>query len=149
MCGFESAAGVGGTWYHNRYPGARCDVESVDYSFSFDDDLQQDWTWSERFATQPEILAYLEHVADRFDLRSAFRFSTRVGSAIFDETESLWHVTTDGGDRVAARYCVFATGVLSATNVPDIPGRDAFAGESYHTENGRTPRSSSRASASR
>lgn len=133
VCGFESAAGVGGTWYHNRYPGARCDVESVDYSFSFDDDLQQDWTWSERFATQPEILAYLEHVADRFDLRSAFRFSTRVGSAIFDETESLWHVTTDGGDRVAARYCVFATGVLSATNVPDIPGRDAFAGESYHT----------------
>ncbi|MFZ2527729.1 MAG: NAD(P)/FAD-dependent oxidoreductase [Rhodococcus sp. (in: high G+C Gram-positive bacteria)] len=131
--GIESAAGVGGTWYHNRYPGARCDVESVDYSFSFDDDLQQEWTWSERFATQPEILAYLDHVADRFGLRRHFRFSTRVVSAEFDESGQVWHVRTDGGEVITGRYCIFATGCLSATNVPDIPGRDDFRGEAYHT----------------
>ncbi|WP_420752605.1 flavin-containing monooxygenase [Rhodococcus sp. O3] len=131
--GFESAGGVGGTWYHNRYPGARCDVESVDYSFSFDDDLQQEWTWSERFATQPEILAYLEHVADRFDLRRHFRFSTRVVSAEFDEADSVWRIRTDDGEVTTGRYCIFATGCLSATNLPDIPGRDDFRGAAYHT----------------
>lgn len=131
--GFESAAGVGGTWYHNRYPGARCDVESIDYSYSFDEELQQEWTWTERFATQEEILRYLDHVADRHDLRSAYDFLTRVTSAVYDETAGRWTVTTDTGKTVTARFCILATGVLSATNKPDIPGRDSFAGESYHT----------------
>src|SRR5699024_6367267 len=93
--GFESASGVGGTWFHNRYPGARCDVESVDYSYSFSDELQQEWDWSERYATQPEILRYLNHVADRFDLRRSFRFGTRVESAHFDEGGGAWRLTTD------------------------------------------------------
>ncbi|WP_280483950.1 flavin-containing monooxygenase [Nocardia farcinica] len=131
--GFESAEGLGGTWYHNRYPGARCDVESIDYSYSFDEELQQEWTWSERFATQEEILRYLEHVADRHDLRSAYEFSTRVTAAVFDEQTARWTVSTDTGRTVTARYCVLATGVLSATNKPDIPGRDSFGGELYHT----------------
>ncbi|WP_280461083.1 flavin-containing monooxygenase [Nocardia carnea] len=131
--GFESAAGVGGTWYHNRYPGARCDVESIDYSYSFDEELQQEWTWTERFATQEEILRYLDHVADRHDLRSAYDFLTRVTSAVYDEAAGRWTVTTDTGKTVTARFCILATGVLSATNKPDIPGRDSFAGESYHT----------------
>ncbi|MCK8669557.1 NAD(P)/FAD-dependent oxidoreductase [Rhodococcus sp. HM1] len=131
--GFESAAGVGGTWFHNRYPGARCDVESVDYSYSFDEELQQEWTWTERFATQAEILAYLEHVADRYDLRSAYEFLTRVTSTVYDEETARWTVTTDTGHSVTARFCIMATGVLSATNRPDIPGRDSFTGESYHT----------------
>ncbi|MFD2470356.1 flavin-containing monooxygenase [Amycolatopsis silviterrae] len=128
--GFDSAAGVGGTWYHNRYPGARCDVESIDYSYSFDEELQQEWTWSERFAEQEEILRYLGHVADRHDLRSAYEFSTRVTSAEYD---GRWTVRTDTGRTVDARFLVLATGVLSATNMPDLPGRDTFAGELYHT----------------
>ncbi|WP_067855980.1 flavin-containing monooxygenase [Nocardia shimofusensis] len=131
--GFESAEDVGGTWYHNRYPGARCDVESVDYSYSFDEELQQEWTWSERFATQEEILRYLEHVADRHDLRSAYDFLTRVSAASYDERTRLWTVSTDTGKTVTARFCILATGVLSATNTPDIPGRDTFGGEIYHT----------------
>lgn len=131
--GFEAASGVGGTWYFNRYPGARCDVESVDYSYSFDDDLQEEWNWSERYATQPEILAYLEHVADRFDLRSAYAFDTRVVSAVFDDDTHSWQVRTDQGHEVTARYCVMATGALSATNLPDIPGRDTFTGRILHT----------------
>lgn len=131
--GFEAASGVGGTWYFNRYPGARCDVESVDYSYSFDDDLQQEWDWSERYATQPEILAYLEHVADRFDLRSGFEFDTRVVSATFDEQAARWDVVTDKGEKVTARFCVLATGALSTTNLPNIPGRDSFGGETLHT----------------
>ncbi|MGA4792041.1 flavin-containing monooxygenase [Nocardia sp. AB354] len=131
--GFESAEGVGGTWYHNRYPGARCDVESIDYSYSFDDELQQEWTWSERFATQAEILRYLEHVADRHDLRSAYDFLTRVTATVYDEQAQRWTIFTDTGRTVTARFCILATGVLSATNKPDIPGRDTFAGESYHT----------------
>ncbi|WP_186629670.1 NAD(P)/FAD-dependent oxidoreductase [Rhodococcus sp. BP22] len=131
--GFEAASGVGGTWYFNRYPGARCDVESVDYSYSFDDDLQQEWDWSERYATQPEILAYLEHVADRFDLRSGFEFDTRVVSATFDEQAARWNIVTDKGDKVTARFCVLATGALSTTNLPNIPGRDSFGGEILHT----------------
>ncbi|MBF6277966.1 MULTISPECIES: NAD(P)/FAD-dependent oxidoreductase [Nocardia] len=131
--GFESAEGVGGTWYHNRYPGARCDVESIDYSYSFDDELQQEWTWSERFATQAEILRYLEHVADRHDLRSAYDFLTRVTATVYDEQAQRWTISTDTGRTVTARLCILATGVLSATNKPDIPGRDTFAGESYHT----------------
>ncbi|MEU1525459.1 NAD(P)/FAD-dependent oxidoreductase [Nocardia rhamnosiphila] len=131
--GFESAEGVGGTWYHNRYPGARCDVESIDYSYSFDEELQQEWTWTERFASQEEILRYLDHVADRHDLRSAYDFLTRVTAAVYDENTRRWTVSTDTGVTVTARYCLLATGVLSATNKPEIPGRDTFAGESYHT----------------
>ncbi|MFB9923082.1 alpha/beta hydrolase fold domain-containing protein [Amycolatopsis halotolerans] len=131
--GFESAAGVGGTWYHNRYPGARCDVESIDYSYSFDEELQQEWTWSERFAAQDEILRYLGHVANRHDLRSAYEFSTRVTAADYDDRSGRWTVRTDTARTVSARFLVLATGVLSATNMPEIPGRDSFAGELYHT----------------
>ena len=133
VIGFDSAAGVGGTWYHNRYPGARCDVESLDYSYSFDENLQQEWTWSERFATQSELLAYLEHVAERHDLARSFEFLTRVTSADYDEASARWSVRTDTGRAVTARFVIMATGVLSATNRPDIPGRDSFTGESYHT----------------
>ncbi|MBT2272024.1 flavin-containing monooxygenase [Rhodococcus qingshengii] len=131
--GFESAEGVGGTWYHNRYPGARCDVESVDYSYSFDPELEQEWTWSERFATQEEILRYLVHVADRHDLHSAYDFLTRVASTVYDEKSRRWTVSTDTGITVTAKYVIMATGVLSATNRPNIPGRDSFDGETYHT----------------
>ncbi|MEO8650778.1 MAG: NAD(P)/FAD-dependent oxidoreductase [Hyphomicrobiaceae bacterium] len=130
---FEAATGVGGTWYWNRYPGARCDVESMQYSFSFSKDLQQEWSWSERFAAQPEILAYANHVADRFDLRRDIQFETRVGSAHFDEADKRWHVTTDRGDRISAQYCVMATGCLSTARLPEIKGRDTFKGATYHT----------------
>ena len=98
VLGIEAAPGVGGTWYWNRYPGARCDVESVDYSYSFDDELQNDWTWTERFAAQPEILAYLDHVADRFDLRRHYLFDTEVVGARFDEQAGEWTVQTSSGD---------------------------------------------------
>jgi cation diffusion facilitator CzcD-associated flavoprotein CzcO len=130
---FEAGTDVGGTWYWNRYPGARCDVESVDYSYSFDPDLEQEWDWTERYATQPEILRYLEHVADRFDLRRFITFSTWVTSAEFDEQAGRWLVRTDSGDAWSARFCVFATGSLSAATVPDIPGLDDFTGRWYHT----------------
>ena len=134
---FEAGDGVGGTWYWNRYPGARCDVESMDYSYSFSDELQQDWTWSERYSAQPEILAYVNHVADRFDLRRDIQLSTRVTSAVFDDTGGRWTVETDRGDHVSARFCIMATGCLSDAQVPDIPGRETFAGPWYHT--GRWP----------
>ncbi|GAB2631868.1 NAD(P)/FAD-dependent oxidoreductase [Prescottella soli] len=132
---FEAGDGVGGTWYWNRYPGARCDVDSADYSYSFDDALQQGWEWTERFPAQPEILRYLEHVADRFGLREDITFGTRVTSAHFDETSGLWTLGTDGGDggTVTARWTVMATGPLSAARLPDIDGRDTFAGEVHHT----------------
>ncbi|QNG20154.1 NAD(P)/FAD-dependent oxidoreductase [Rhodococcus triatomae] len=131
--GIEAGSGVGGTWYFNRYPGARCDVESVDYSYSFSEELQQDWDWSEKYATQPEILRYIEHVAERFDLAREYLFDTRVVSADFDAGTDTWTVRTDRGDVVRARFCVFATGSLSAANTPDIAGRDEFAGETFHT----------------
>jgi len=134
---FEAGDGVGGTWYWNRYPGARCDVESMDYSYSFSDELQQEWTWSERYASQPEILTYINHVADRFDLRRDLRLSTRVTSAVFDESTRQWIVTTDRGDRVSARFCIMATGCLSTAQLPQLPGRDTFRGKTYHT--GRWP----------
>ena len=118
--GFESAAGVGGTWFHNRYPGARCDVESVDYSYSFDEELQQEWTWTERFATQAEILAYLEHVADRHDLRSAYEFLTRVTSTVYDEETARWTVTTDTGHSVTARFCIMAMRPSTAPMMPSV-----------------------------
>jgi cyclohexanone monooxygenase len=130
---FEAATGVGGTWYWNRYPGARCDVESMQYSFSFSKELQQEWSWSERFAGQPEILAYANHVADRFDLRRDIQLETRVTSAHFDEGAKRWRVTTDRGDEVTAQNCVMATGCLSTARLPEIKGRDTFEGATYHT----------------
>jgi cyclohexanone monooxygenase len=130
---FEAAPEVGGTWYYNRYPGARCDVESVDYCYSFSDELQQEWTWTEKYATQAEILRYIKWVADRLDLRSGITFNTRVTSAVLDEDTLHWTVTTDGGEVITARFCIMATGPLSAALTPDFPGLSTFAGEVYHT----------------
>lgn len=127
----EAAPGVGGTWFYNTYPGARCDVESIDYSYSFSEDLQQDWVWSERFAAQEEILAYLEHVADRFDLRRHIRFNTRVTATHFDGTG--WSLDTASGDSVTGTFCVMASGGLSAPKTPDIEGVETFAGQCFHT----------------
>jgi cyclohexanone monooxygenase len=134
---YEAASGVGGTWYWNRYPGARCDVESVDYSYSFSPELEQEWTWTERYAAQPEILAYLEHVADRFDLRRDIRFDTTVASARFDEASGDWRIETGTGQHVRATYCIMATGCLSSAKLPEIPGVERFAGPTFHT--GRWP----------
>ncbi|HWH97651.1 MAG TPA: alpha/beta hydrolase fold domain-containing protein [Pseudolysinimonas sp.] len=130
---FEAGSGPGGTWYWNRYPGARCDIESYLYSYSFDEDLQREWRWSERFATQPEILAYLNHVADRFDLLKSFEFDTRVTSGVWDDDAKLWTVTTDTGRTVTARFLIGASGGLSQAKNDDIPGIGSFAGEVYHT----------------
>lgn len=128
--GIEAGDGPGGTWYWNRYPGARCDVESLEYSYSFDEDLQQEWEWTERYATQPEILRYLEHVADRFDLRRSFRFGTRALATTWSDADQCWTVTTDASDGQAyeARFVVMATGCLSVPIDPQIPGLDTFAG---------------------
>jgi len=131
----EAGTDVGGTWYWNRYPGARCDVVSMEYSYSFSSELEQEWDWTEAMAAQPEILRYARHVADRFDLRRDIRFSTRVTSAAFEESADRWTVRTDRGDRITARHCVMATGCLSAANLPDIPGRDTFTGRLLHTGN--------------
>ena len=130
---YEAGDGVGGTWYWNRYPGARCDIESIDYSYSFSDELQQDWDWSERYASQPEILRYVNHVADRFDLRRDIHFETRVTAAHFDEAGSRWTIETDRGERVSASFCIMATGCLSSSQVPGYPGLDRFKGRWYHT----------------
>ena len=129
----EAADDVGGTWYWNRYPGARCDVQSMTYSYSFSDELQQDWQWAERFTRQPEILRYAGHVADRFDLRGDIRFETRVTSARFDQSNARWHVATDRGDALDARFLIMATGCLSLPRVPDFAGIDDFEGDWYHT----------------
>jgi len=131
--GFEAAGGVGGTWYWNRYPGCRCDVESMEYSYSFSDELQQEWHWPERYGTQPEILKYINHVADRFDLRRDIEFNTRVKKAAFDSKTSTWTVTTDRGQTATARFCIMATGNLSTPRKPDYPGLDSFKGKWYHT----------------
>jgi cyclohexanone monooxygenase len=130
---FEAAEGVGGTWYWNRYPGARCDVESMQYSYSFSEALQQEWRWSERFASQPEILRYADHVADRFDLRRDIRFGRRVTAAAFDAGADRWTVRTDRGEVVSARFCIMATGCLSTARVPDFAGLDSFRGRTFHT----------------
>ncbi len=129
----EAEAGVGGTWYRNRYPGARCDVESMFYSFSFSPELEQEWEWTEKFATQPEILRYLEHVADRFDLRRDVRTSTRVDSLDFDEDHGRWLVRTDTGAELDAQFCIIATGCLSVPKMPEIPGLSSFRGLFHHT----------------
>lgn len=130
---FEAAPEVGGTWYFNRYPGARCDVESVDYSYSFSDELQQQWTWTEKYATQAEILAYLNWVADTLDLRRDITFDTRVTSTVLDENTLHWSVTTEDGRVTTARFVVMATGALSAAITPAFDGLDSFGGEIYHT----------------
>jgi cyclohexanone monooxygenase len=129
----EAGSDVGGTWYWNRYPGARCDVESMEYSYSFSEELQQEWKWTERYATQAEILRYINHVADRFELRPDIQFNTRVSSALFNETTSQWQVRTERNELVSAQFCVMATGCLSAAKPPEIKGRENFKGASYHT----------------
>jgi cyclohexanone monooxygenase len=131
--GFEAGADVGGTWYWNRYPGARCDIPSLFYSYTWSEELQSEWRWTEKYAAQPEILRYANHVADRFALRPLIAFDTRVLTATFDEGQSLWRVTTDRGDTMAARYLIMASGCLSTPRKPPIPGVDDFAGPTYHT----------------
>jgi cyclohexanone monooxygenase len=130
---FEAGSGVGGTWFWNRYPGARCDVESVDYQYSFSDDLLREWNWTERYPAQAELLAYLNHVADRFDLRRDIQLSTRVTGAVFDEENRRWRVETEKGDRVIATYVIMATGCLSVPRIPSFEDLDDFAGATYHT----------------
>ncbi|WP_458758199.1 flavin-containing monooxygenase [Afipia sp. TerB] len=130
---FEQGSGVGGTWYWNRYPGARCDVESMQYSYSFSEELQQEWDWSERYAPQPEILKYANHVADRFDLRRDIQFDTRVESAQFDGAANRWQVKTSDGKTRSATYFILATGCLSNARIPDFPGLSEFEGQTYHT----------------
>src|SRR3954453_1203134 len=125
---FERGDGVGGTWYWNRYPGARCDVESIDYAYAFSPELLADWVWTERYASQPEILRYLEHVADRFDLRRDIRFGTEITEAVYDDAADAWTLVTDGGERVTARVCVLAVGNLSSVKQPDFPGLETFRG---------------------
>jgi cation diffusion facilitator CzcD-associated flavoprotein CzcO len=131
--GVERGHGVGGTWYWNRYPGCRCDVESIDYSYQFSDNLQQDWAWTERYAAQPEILAYAQHVATRFELLSLIQFDTSVEHARYDEQEHRWTVATNTGEVFETRYLIMASGCLSAANTPDFPGLRDFTGRTIHT----------------
>ena len=128
----EKADQLGGTWHWNRYPGARCDIPSLQYSYQFDEELQQDWNWSEKYSAQPEILEYLNHVADRFGLRKDIEFNTEVISATFNEERSLWEIKTSKGD-VEAKFCVMATGCLSAPNTPDFEGLNSYKGQLLHT----------------
>jgi cyclohexanone monooxygenase len=131
----EAGDGVGGTWFWNRYPGARCDIESLDYSYSFSKELEQEWDWTERYATQPEILRYINHVADRFDLRPDIQLSTRVASAVFDEASATWTVTTTQGERMVSQYCIMATGCLSIPLPPSFKGLENFRHPWYHSAN--------------
>jgi cyclohexanone monooxygenase len=130
---FERGTDVGGTWFWNRYPGARCDIESVDYCYSFSRELLTDWVWTERYATQPEILRYLRHVADRFSLRRDIQFGTRVTSMRYDEPGNRWLVRTDAGEELTARHCVLAVGNLSSLKRPAFAGLESFRGEWHHT----------------
>ncbi|MDA1326863.1 MAG: NAD(P)/FAD-dependent oxidoreductase [Proteobacteria bacterium] len=132
---FERGDDVGGTWYWNRYPGARCDVESMQYSYSWDDALQQEWRWPEKFSAQPDILAYFSHVADRFDLRKDIDFNTTVTSAHFDEGARRWTIETDTGEKISAQFYIMATGCISTANMPDIDGLSDYQGNTYHTGN--------------
>ena len=129
----EAAGDVGGTWYWNRYPGARCDIESLDYSYSFDPELEAGWQWSERYATQPEILSYLQHVADKHDLRRDISFSTRMEAAVWDDAGSYWTIRTGQGENITCRYFIMATGCLSMPKKPDIEGHERFLGETWFT----------------
>jgi cyclohexanone monooxygenase len=130
---FEAGSGVGGTWFWNRYPGARVDIESQEYSYSFSEELEKEWEWTERYASQPELLKYLNHVADRFDLRRDIQLNTRVTAATFDETSARWSIVTNAGDTVWARFCIMATGCLSVAKQPEFPGVETFKGKTYHT----------------
>jgi len=129
----EAGDGVGGTWYWNRYPGARCDSESHSYAYYFSKELLEEWEWSERYPEQPEILRYLNHVADKFDLKRDIRFGTRVSAAHYDEASNRWIVETEAGERYTATWLITAVGCLSSTNLPAFPGLESFAGEWYHT----------------
>ena len=129
----EKGEGLGGTWFWNSYPGARCDVESMEYSYQFDEKLQQDWEWTERYASQPEILKYMEYVVERFNLRSNMRFGVKVDAATFDENSNDWTIETSTGNIIKAKYCVFGTGCLSQPIFPDIQGIDSFKGRIVHT----------------
>ena len=129
----EAGSGVGGTWFWNRYPGCRCDIESLEYQYGFDDEVQRGWTWSEKYATQPEIRAYMEYVADKLDLNRDIQLETRVTSAVYDEDARQWAVATDGGTTFTGRFCVMATGSLSATRIPEFSGLESFQGRNYHT----------------
>src|SRR5215472_15518331 len=133
----EEADDVGGTWYWNRYPGARCDIQTIDYSYTFDPDLESAWRWSEKYATQPEILRYLGFVADRYDLRRDIRFDTKVTAATWDEGPQRWLLTNDNGAKVSCRHYIMATGCLSAPKPPEIDGVKDFKGQIYFT--GRWP----------
>ena len=130
---YEAGDGVGGTWYWNRYPGARCDIMSMQYSYSFSEELDQEWNWTEKYSPQPDILDYATHVADRFDLRKDIQFETRVTAATFDETAKRWLVETDQGDQISAQFCIMAVGCLSTANLPPFEGLDDFHGPVYHT----------------
>ena len=125
----EAGSSAGGTWYWNRYPGARCDVESMTYSYSFLEDLQQAWRWPERYATQPEILRYIDHVVDRLDLRADIQVNPRVTGASFDETTDRWTVVTDTHEHLTAKYCIMATGCLSTPNLPRFDGLESYEGD--------------------
>ena len=139
----EIAMDVGGTWYWNRYPGARCDVASLEYSYQFSEELQQQWHWSEKYAAQAEILEYANHVADRFDLRRDIQFNTHVNAMHFIAANvsannrgndgDSWRITTDNGEVFQAQFCIMATGCLSSINIPDFPGLDEFEGPLLHT----------------
>jgi len=129
----EAGSDVGGTWYWNRYPGARCDVPSLEYSFGFSEELEQDWDWPEVFSAQPDILRYANHIADRFDLRGDIQFDTRVTAVTYVDEQNLWRLTTEAGEVFEARYCVMATGCLSVPNKPKLPGGESFAGLELHT----------------
>ncbi|WP_116135120.1 flavin-containing monooxygenase [Trinickia diaoshuihuensis] len=130
---FDAADGIGGTWYWNRYPGARVDIESFEYSYSFSPELEQEWHWTERYASQPELLRYFEHVAQRFELYPHIQLGTRIDSAVYDEARGQWAIATQTGQTYRARFCVMATGCLSAPKVPDIPGYGSFRGDCYFT----------------
>jgi cyclohexanone monooxygenase len=130
---FERGSGVGGTWFWNRYPGARCDVESLDYSYSFSPELEQEWEWTERYPTQPEILRYLNHVADRFDLRRDIQLNTKVTEAHYQEEAHRWSIVTSEGERFSAQFCIMAVGCLSSVNEPKFKGLDSFEGSWYQT----------------
>lgn len=130
---FERGGDVGGTWYWNRYPGARCDVESLQYSYSFDEQLQQDWHWPEKFSAQPDILAYANHVADRFNLKKDIEFNVEVKASRFDENLKTWKITTNTGEEIDAQYFIMATGCISTTQIPNIKGLSDYVGNTFHT----------------
>jgi cation diffusion facilitator CzcD-associated flavoprotein CzcO len=137
---FEAGGDVGGTWYWNRYPGAQCDIESMQYSYQFSEELQQEWTWTERYASQPELLSYIEHVADRFDLRPHITFDTKVVAAAFSDDTHRWTINSSTGEEVTSRFFLLGSGVLSTTNTPDFKDRELFTGDTFHT--GRWPHES-------